>query len=120
MSYGASIDSHVYNPSITAEALCGISRERPGTIVKSAPSQLEVETQLVVDRLLRECFTRKSPGGTGRIDTLTPTHAPGETENSDWGALFSLVLLLDNLADIRLMHFIALASRSFSPRNCAQ
>jgi hypothetical protein len=71
MPYGASIDSHVYNPSITAEVLCGISRERGwrlGTIVKSAPSQLEIETQLVVDRLLRECFTRKSPRGIGRID----------------------------------------------------
>jgi hypothetical protein len=64
MPYGASIDSHVYNPPITAEVLCGISRERGwrrGTIVKSASSQLEIETQLVVDRLLRECFTRKSP-----------------------------------------------------------
>jgi hypothetical protein len=37
--------------------------------VKSAPSQLEIETQLVVDRLLRECFTRKSQRGTGRIDS---------------------------------------------------
>jgi hypothetical protein len=66
MSYGASIYSHVYNPPITAEVLCGISREqgwRPGTIAKSAPSQLDIETQLVVDRLLRECFIRKSCGG---------------------------------------------------------
>ncbi len=72
MSYGASIYSHVYNPPITAEVLCGISRGsgwRPGTIVNSAPSQLEIETQLVMDRLFRECFTRKSPRGTGRIDT---------------------------------------------------
>ena len=72
MSNGTSIDSHVYYPPIVAEVLCGISREqgwRLGTIVKSAPSQLEIETQLVVDRLLRECFTRKSPRGTGRIDT---------------------------------------------------
>jgi hypothetical protein len=71
MSYGASIVCHVYNPPITAE-VCGISREqgwRPGTIVKSAPSHLEIETQLVVDRLLRECFTRKSQRGTGRIDS---------------------------------------------------
>jgi hypothetical protein len=63
MPDGASIDSHVYNPPITAEVLCRISPERGwrrGTIVKSAPSQLEIETQLVVDRLLRECFTRKS------------------------------------------------------------
>jgi len=71
MSYCASIYRHVYNPSITAEVLCGISCEqgwRPGTIVKFAPSPLEIETQLVVDRLLRECFTRKLPRGTGRID----------------------------------------------------
>jgi hypothetical protein len=63
MSYGASIYSHVYNPPITAEVLCGISREqgwRPGTIANSALSQLESETQLVMDRLLRECFTSKS------------------------------------------------------------
>jgi len=62
MSYGASIYSHVYNRPLTAEVLCGISREqgwRPGTIAKSTPSQLEIETKLVVDRLLRECFTRK-------------------------------------------------------------
>jgi len=78
MSYGASIHSHVYNPPITAEVLCGISRGqgwRPGTIVNSAPSQLEIETQLVMDRLLRECFTSKSPRGTGRIDT-PDTHPP--------------------------------------------
>jgi hypothetical protein len=61
MPYGSSIDSHVYDQLITADVLCGISRKQgwwPGTIVKSAPSQLEIETQLVVDRLLRECFTR--------------------------------------------------------------
>jgi hypothetical protein len=34
---------------------------RPGTIVNSAPSQCELEARLVMDRLLRECFTRKSP-----------------------------------------------------------
>jgi hypothetical protein len=54
--------SAVYNPPITTEILCGISREqgwRPSTIVNSAPSQLEIEQ--VIDRLLRECFTCKSP-----------------------------------------------------------
>jgi hypothetical protein len=72
MSYDASIYRRVYNPPITPEVLCGISREqgsRPGTIVNSALSQLEIETQLVADRLLRECFTHKSPRGTGGIDT---------------------------------------------------
>ena len=82
MSYGASIYSHVYNPPIAAEGLCEISREqgwRPSTIVKSAPSQLEIETQLVMDQLLRECFTRKSPRGTGRIGTPdTHPRPPGE------------------------------------------
>jgi hypothetical protein len=72
MSYDASIYRRVYNPPITPEVLCGISREqgsRPGTAVNSALSQLEIETQLVADRLLRECFTHKSPRGTGGIDT---------------------------------------------------
>src|SRR5882757_3154075 len=79
MSYGASIHSHLYNPPITAYVLCGISREqgwRPGTIVNYAPSQLGIETRLVMDRLFRECFTSESPRGTGRIDTpdtLAPT-----------------------------------------------
>jgi hypothetical protein len=62
MSYGALIYSHVYNPPIAAEVLCGISRgqgRRPGIIVNFVPSQLEIETQLVMDRLLRECFTRR-------------------------------------------------------------
>ena len=72
MPYDASIHRHVYNRPITAEVLCGIPREqrwRPGTIVNSASSQFEIETQLVIDRLLRECFTPKSPRGTGQIDT---------------------------------------------------
>jgi hypothetical protein len=71
MSYGASIYSHVYNPPITTEVLCGNSRGqgwRLGTILNLAPSQLEIETQLVMDRLLREYFTSKSPRGIGRID----------------------------------------------------
>ena len=73
MSYGASIYGHVYNPLIAAEVPCGIYREqgwRPGTIVNSAPFELEIATRLVMDRLLRECFTSKSPRDTGRI------HAP--------------------------------------------
>jgi hypothetical protein len=73
MSYGASIYGHVYNPPIAAEFLCRISREqgwRPGTIVNFAPSELEIETQQVIDRLLRECFTSKPASGTGRIGTL--------------------------------------------------
>jgi hypothetical protein len=73
MSYGASIYSHVYNPSTSAEVPCRISREQgwlPGIVVNSAPSEFEIETQQVIDRLLRECFTSKSARGTGRIDTL--------------------------------------------------
>ena len=62
MSYGASIYSHGYNPPITAEGLRGISREQgrlPGTIMNSAPSQREIEAQLMMDRLLREYLTRE-------------------------------------------------------------
>ena len=64
MSYGASIYSHGYHPPITAEGHRGISREQgwlPDTIVNSAPSQREIDAQLIMDRLLRECLTRKSP-----------------------------------------------------------
>ena len=64
MSYGASIHSHGYNPPIASEVLHGISREQrwlPGTIVNSAPARREIETQLVMDRLLREYLTPKSP-----------------------------------------------------------
>jgi hypothetical protein len=46
-----------------AEDPCGISRAqewRPGSIVTLAASEAEIETQLVIDRLLRECFTLKS------------------------------------------------------------
>jgi hypothetical protein len=96
MSYGASIYNHVYNSPITAEVLCGISREqgwRPSTMVKSAPSQLEIETQLVADRLLRECFTRKSPRRTGRIDPPdTHPRSLGEEKIANWDPLFSFVL----------------------------
>jgi hypothetical protein len=72
MPYDASIYRHVYNPPITAEVLCGTAHEQrwwPGTIVNSTPSQFEIETQLVIDRLLRECFTPKSQRGTDQIDT---------------------------------------------------
>jgi hypothetical protein len=64
MSHGASISSYGYKPPITTEVVCGISREQawqPGTVVNSAPSQLERDPRLVMDRLLRECLTRRSP-----------------------------------------------------------
>ena len=64
MSYAAAIYSQGYNPLIESEALNQISREqawRPGSIVTLAASETEIETQLVIDRLLRECFTLKSP-----------------------------------------------------------
>ena len=38
---------------------------RPGTIVNSAVSEFEIETQQVIDRLLRECFDKKSARRTG-------------------------------------------------------
>ena len=61
MSYGASIYSHVYDPPITAEAL-GQGWQH-GAIVNSEPSELEIETQEVIDRLFRECFTSQPRGG---------------------------------------------------------
>jgi len=65
MSYGASIYSHGYNPPVASEVLHGISREQrwqPGTMANSAPSRLELECQLVMDRLLREFLIPKSRG----------------------------------------------------------
>jgi len=63
MSYGASIYSHVYDPPITVEALRGISLGQGcGAIVNSAPSELEIGTQEVIDRLFRECFTSQPRG----------------------------------------------------------
>ena len=65
MSYGNSIYRHVYDLPIPAELLGRISREpgcRPDAVVKPAPCEPQMETQLVVDRLLRECFTYKPPG----------------------------------------------------------
>jgi hypothetical protein len=61
MFYVASIYRHVRTMPITAEGLgessCGQGWQ-PGTIVESAQSRLEIDTKLVVDRLLRECFTK--------------------------------------------------------------
>ena len=64
MPHAASIYSNGYNQTITPEVLHGISRRQgrlPGTIVNPAPSQRQTEAQSVMDRLLRECLTRKSP-----------------------------------------------------------
>lgn len=71
MSKGASTYSHVNKSPITAEIHDGVSLRqvrRPGTVAEAASFPPEIETQLVVDRLLRECFTRKPPRTTGRID----------------------------------------------------
>jgi hypothetical protein len=62
MPHAASIRSNAYNHQITPEVLHGMSRRQgrlPPTIV-NPPSQRQTEAQLVMDRLLRECFTRKS------------------------------------------------------------
>ena len=71
MFYVASIYRHVRTVRITAESLeemsCGQGWQ-PGTIVESAQSRLEIDTKLVVDRLLRECFTQNSSRGMGRTD----------------------------------------------------
>jgi hypothetical protein len=51
MSHGASIYSHVYNPSISAEVPCRISRKQgwlPGKVANSALAELtfsDIETQ---------------------------------------------------------------------------
>jgi hypothetical protein len=61
MSSGASIYSYGCKPPITTENLHGTSCEGSGTIANAAPSQLQSEPQLAMDRLLRECLARKSP-----------------------------------------------------------
>jgi hypothetical protein len=64
MPYAASIYSNGYNEPITPEVLHGTSRQQgqlPGTIVNPAPSQREIDAKLIMDRLLREYLTRKSP-----------------------------------------------------------
>jgi len=61
MSYAASIPSH--NPPVASNVLYGKFREQewlPGTIAVSASARRELETQLVMDRLLREYLTPKS------------------------------------------------------------
>jgi len=63
MSYAASIHSHGRNPPATSNVLHGMFREQewlPGTIATSASARRELETQLVMDRLLREYLTPKS------------------------------------------------------------
>jgi hypothetical protein len=63
MSHGASICSYRYNPPPAPEVLHGIFGEQgrqPDTIINPAPSQREMETQLVMDRLLREYLSPRS------------------------------------------------------------
>ena len=70
MSDDASINRHVYDLAVSTEVHCGISREQgswPDAIVNPTPLQSEIETQLVIDRLLRECFTPKSRRGTAKL-----------------------------------------------------
>jgi hypothetical protein len=62
MSYAASIHDHGRNPPVTSNVLYGKFREQewlPGTIA-STSARRELETQLVMDRLLREYLTPKS------------------------------------------------------------
>ena len=61
MSYGDLLYSYGCKPPITAEVLYGTSCEGPDTIGNSCRSVLENEPHLVMDRLLRECLTLKSP-----------------------------------------------------------
>ena len=52
-------------PPIMAEDAREIShaQERPGSILALAESKTEIETQMLIDRLLRECFKAKSQQG---------------------------------------------------------
>jgi hypothetical protein len=64
MPHAASIYSNGCDQPIAPEVLYGMSRQQrrlARTIVNPAPSQRQTEAQLVMDRLLRECLTRKSP-----------------------------------------------------------
>ena len=61
MSYGASIYSFDRKLPISVENLRSAFCERLGTIANPAPFVLESEPQLAMDRLLRECLTRKPP-----------------------------------------------------------
>jgi hypothetical protein len=61
MSYGASICTD--NPPPASNVLHGIfggQARQPGVLVNSAPSQRELEIQLVMDRLLREYLSPRS------------------------------------------------------------
>ena len=61
MSHVVSICSDRYNAPIASEILHVISREQgrpPDTIMNSAPVRREIEAQLVMDRLLRECLSK--------------------------------------------------------------
>ena len=63
MSYAASIYSDWPNRPPASKALLGIFSEQgrqPETTTNSAPSQREMEIQLVMDRLLREYLSPKS------------------------------------------------------------
>ena len=63
MFYAASIYSDGYNQPAASNVLHGTLREKewlPRTIVNSASSRSELDTQLVMDRLLREYLTPKS------------------------------------------------------------
>ena len=63
MSYAASIHGHVCNPPAASNVLHGMFRDQdwlPSPITTSALARRELETQLVMDRLLREYLTPKS------------------------------------------------------------
>jgi hypothetical protein len=63
MSYAASIYSDGHNQPAASNVLQGMFREQewlPATIATSASARRELETQLVMDRLLREFLAPKS------------------------------------------------------------
>jgi hypothetical protein len=63
MSYGASICSYRNNPPPASKVLHGMFGEQgrqSDTITNLAPSRREIETQQVMDRLLREYLSPRS------------------------------------------------------------
>ena len=61
MPYEASIHISGRKLTITSKTLQSASYQRSGTIANPAPSELNSEPQRAMDRLLRECLTRKAP-----------------------------------------------------------
>jgi hypothetical protein len=63
MAYGASNSVHRYNSPFESKEFCNASSMQewiPDTLLNSASAQGEIEIQRRMDRLLRECLTRRA------------------------------------------------------------